>query len=235
MSALQIMGMPGNRHDHDDAQRHSGMGLQQTKTKPRGDDEMVSASNRHGGKQASGPTPEAAPTRPKKMIVLHWLTVLCLVMAAALILTRDQVDGRALEQWLLEGHRHFGLLVLLLLLARVVVRLRAGKLPPAGEHSPIIRVAAALTHIALYGLLLALPLLGWALSDAEDKPVHFLGATLPAIVGADEDLADRLQMLHTDAAWLLLGLVTLHVAAALVHHFVLRDGTLRMMLPKRRR
>ncbi|MET0331696.1 MAG: cytochrome b/b6 domain-containing protein [Dyella sp.] len=173
--------------------------------------------------------------RPKTLVVLHWLTVLCLIMAATLILTREQVDGRALEQWLLEGHRHFGLLVLLLLLARVAVRFRAGKLQPAGEHARIFRVAATLTHFALYGLLLALPLLGWALSDAEDKPVHFLGATLPAIVGADEDLADKLQLLHTDAAWLLLGLVTLHVAAALVHHFVLRDGTLRMMLPKRRR
>lgn len=219
------MGMQGNRHDHDDAQRHSGMGLQQTKMKPRSEHETVSAS----------PASETVPTRPRKMVVLHWLTVLCLIMAAGLILTRDQVDGRALGQWLLEGHRHFGLLVLLLLLARVAVRVRAGKLPPAGEHSPIIRVAAALTHIALYGMLLVLPLLGWALSDAEDKPVHFFGATLPTIVGADEDLADQLQVWHTDAAWLLLGLVTLHVAAALVHHFILRDGTLRMMLPKKRR
>jgi cytochrome b561 len=211
------------------------MGLQQTKKKPLGNDEVAFVSDKQGGNRSSRPTQETEPMRPKKMVVLHWLTVLCLIMAAALILTRDQVDGRALEQWLLEGHRHFGLLVLLLLVARVVVRIRTGKLPSVGNHSRIIRIAAALTHIALYGLLLALPLLGWALSDAQDKPVHFLGATLPAIVGADEDLADQLQLLHTDAAWLLLGLVTLHVAAALVHHFVLRDGTLRMMLPKRRR
>jgi cytochrome b561 len=213
------------------------MGLQTTKknASPSSQAEVTSVLGTQRGNQSPQPSPATAPMRPKKLVVLHWLTVLCLIFAAALILTRDQVDGRVLEQWLLEGHRHFGLLVLLLLLIRVVVRVRAGKLPPAGEHSPIIRIAATVTHIALYGLLLALPLLGWALSDAEDKPVHFLGATLPAIVGADEDLADQLQLLHTDAAWLLLGLVTLHVGAALVHHFVLRDGTLRMMLPKRRR
>jgi cytochrome b561 len=58
---------------------------------------------------------------------------------------------------------------------------------------------------------------------------------LPTIIGADEDLADRLQDLHVDAAWALLALVCLHIGAALWHHFVLRDGVLRRMLPARRR
>jgi cytochrome b561 len=98
-----------------------------------------------------------------------------------------------------------------------------------------MRVAAGATHVALYALLLAMPLLGWALSNAQGKPVHFLGATLPALVGDDEDLADRLQAWHIDAAWVLLALVCLHVAAALFHHFVLRDGVLRRMWPKSRR
>ncbi len=181
------------------------------------------------------PAEAATPTRPRMMVVLHWLTVLCLVIAAALILTRDQLDGRAIRQWLLEGHRHFGLLVLFLFFARVALRLRLGKLPPANHSTWIIRSVAGLTHLALYALLLALPVLGWCLSDASDKPVHFLGATLPALVGADEDLADRLLVWHQDAAWLLLGLVSLHVAAALWHHFVMRDEALRMMLPRRRR
>ena len=165
---------------------------------------------------------------------MHWLTVLCVCMAATLILLRDEVDGRALRQWLLEGHRHFGLFVLILFVLRVALRIRLGKLPPASHSAWPIRAAAALTHIALYAVLLALPLLGWALSNAQDKPVHFFGLTLPALVGGDEDLADQLQSWHIDAAWLLLALVSLHIAAALWHHFVLRDGTLRLMLPKRR-
>jgi cytochrome b561 len=137
--------------------------------------------------------------------------------------------------WLLEGHRHFGLFVLLLFFARVVLRIRLGKLPSDDRSSKAVRIMAGLTHIALYALLLGLPLLGWALSDAQGKPVHLLGLTLPMIVGADEDLADELQAWHLDAAWALLGLVSLHVAAALWHHFVLRDGVLRRMLPRRRR
>jgi cytochrome b561 len=178
--------------------------------------------------------PEPASSRPRKIVVLHWLTVLCLCFAAALILTREEISGRALRQWLLEGHRHFGLFVLVLFFIRVVVRIRAGKLPSEGKLPWALRAAAALTHIALYALLLSLPLLGWALSNAQDKPVHLFGLTLPALVGADDDLADTLQTWHVDAAWVLLALVLMHIAAALWHHFVLRDNTLRRMLPQRK-
>ena len=175
-----------------------------------------------------------ATSRPREMVILHWLTVLCVGLAAALILTRDEVSGRALRSWLLEGHRHFGLIVLLLCIARMGVRVRLGRLPPSADTSPLIRLAAGSTHLALYLVLLVMPLLGWALSNALGKPVHFLGATLPALVGADEDLADRLLVWHQDAGWLLLALICLHVAAALWHHFVLHDGVLRLMLPRRR-
>lgn len=183
---------------------------------------------------AKGSVDDALPTRPRALKVLHWLTALFLLLAAALILIRDEVDGRALRIWLLEGHRHFGLLILLLFLVRVGMRLRLGKLPGEGGTSALIRAAAGCTHIALYVLLLVQPLLGWALSNAEGKPVHFFGITLPALVASDEDLADNLTVWHQDVAWLLLALITLHVGAALWHHFVLRDRTLRMMLPARR-
>jgi len=172
---------------------------------------------------------------PRALRVLHWLTVICVVMAAAFILTRDQLDGRDVRLWLMEGHRHFGLFVLALFVIRVVVRLRVGKLPPSGGHPWPVRVAAGLTHIALYALLVTLPLLGWALTSAQGKPAHLFGATLPNLVAPDEDLADTLQTWHLNAAWVLLAIVCLHIAAALWHHFVMRDGVLRRMWPKRRR
>jgi len=184
---------------------------------------------------AAADTADEAPTRPRALVWMHWLTALFLAIAAALILTRDEVDGRSLRMWLLEGHRHFGLFVLLLFLARVAFRFRVGKLPSEGNASALIRLAAGTTHMALYVLLLAQPLLGWALSNAEGKPVHFFGITLPALVASDDDLADSLTVWHQDVAWVLLALITLHIGAALWHHFVLRDRTLRMMLPGRRR
>ena len=59
-----------------------------------------------------GGTPTQA-VRPGKMATLHWLTVFCVVAGVSLILLRDEVGGRALRQWLLDGHRHFGVFVLL--------------------------------------------------------------------------------------------------------------------------
>ncbi|RDS83916.1 cytochrome b [Dyella monticola] len=168
------------------------------------------------------------------MVALHWLTVLCLLGAATAILIRDEVSARAARQWLLEIHRHFGLLVLALFFIRLAMRARKNTWSAAG-HSLAMRAAAWLTHAALYALLLIQPLLGWALSSAQGKPVHFFGLTLPALVQADEDRADTLQTWHTEVAWVLLALITLHVAAALWHHFFLRDGVLRAMLPQRRR
>jgi cytochrome b561 len=178
--------------------------------------------------------PETPPRHPAKLMLLHWLTVLCLLLAATLILTRDQVAGRALRMWLLEGHRNVGLCVLALFFARVALRFRPRHLIPADRAPRLLGWLATLNHLALYALLLAQPLLGWALSDAQGKPVHLLGAKLPALVMPDEDLADALQGWHQWAAWLLLGLILLHVGAALWHHFVLRDGVLRRMLPPRR-
>ena len=184
----------------------------------------------------STPTIENKPARPRKIVWLHWLTVLCICFAAGLILLRDEVvSGRVLKQWLLEGHRHFGLFVLMLFFIRIAVRIRAGKLPPVGNMPKAIRAVATLTHIVLYALLLVLPVLGWATSNAQDRPVHLFGLTLPALVSPDEDLADSLQAWHIDAAWTLLALVLLHTGAALWHHFVVRDDVLRAMLPSRQR
>ncbi len=202
----------------------------QNKTPPAANDEVLSTPVTDERNEA-----ETKVMRPRSLVVLHWLTALFLAVAAALILIRDEVDGRALRLWLLEGHRHFGLLVLLLFAVRVVLRFRLGKLPGEGNTSALIRLAAGTTHMALYALLLVQPLLGWALSNAEGKPVHFLGITLPALVASDENLADSLTTWHQDVAWVLLALITLHMGAALWHHFVLRDRTLRMMLPERRR
>ncbi|WNL44375.1 cytochrome b/b6 domain-containing protein [Dyella sp. BiH032] len=172
--------------------------------------------------------------RPRSMRLLHWITAACVIVVAALALIRDETAGRVARQWLLEGHRHGGLLVLALVLVRLGLRVRFGKLPHV-VHSRLLRAAAVLTHAALYAALLAMPLIGWALSNAEDKPVHLFGLTLPALVADDEDLADRLLVWHQDVAWVLLALVSLHVAAALWHHFVRRDGVLRSMWPARRR
>jgi cytochrome b561 len=219
--------------DGDDAQVHLGHGKTE-KMIPAQQQDVPAPTTGAEHRLHRQPVSDVAITRPRKLVVLHWLTVLCLVLVAVFILTRDEVDGRAARMWLLEGHRHFGLFVLLLFFVRVAFRLRAGKLPHEEGPGRLMRWLAISTHMALYALLLVQPLLGWSLSNAEGKPVHFFGVTLPALVRPDEDLADSLHAWHQDTAWLLLALISLHVAGALYHHFILRDGVLRLMLPKRR-
>ena len=175
----------------------------------------------------------AAPARPVTRSVLHWPILFCATLAVAFGLIRLLADGRMLRMWLLDAHRNFGLFVLVLLFLGVGFRLRSRGLPRADKTSSIIRGLASANQAFLYVLLLAQPLFGWALRDAQAKPVHLLGVALPAIVKPNAELADALQMWHQNIAWLLLGLVSLHAAAALWHRFILRDGVLRAMLPAR--
>lgn len=163
-----------------------------------------------------------ALARPGRLVNSHWPAAPCGAMGVALLLARDQVRARALRQGLLEAHRHFGLLALALCCVRVALCDRRGRLQTSDHSSSPMRRVASLTQIVSYLLLLILLLPGWFLSGAEGKPVHLSGGTLPALAGADKDLADSMQIWHQDTAWLLLGLVLLQMAAALFQHFVLR-------------
>ena len=93
---------------------------------------------------------------------------------------------------------------------------------------------AGATHLLIYGLLLALPLVGWARMSAHEMELSLFGlTTLPPLVQEDSDFADTLGNVHVGLAWGLLALVLAHAVAALWHHHVRRDGVLRAMLPGR--
>ncbi|MDF3980618.1 cytochrome b/b6 domain-containing protein [Luteibacter sp. PPL201] len=167
---------------------------------------------------------------PRPIRWLHWLMALLVATAAGVALVRDDIGGRALRGVLLDIHRHLGLLVLALLALRIVLRLSLRHAP--GVPMPAwLRVGAGFTHLLLYALLLAMPLLGWALASAADQPIHLFGVAVPPIVAPDDDLADRLQAWHVRVAWVLLAVAGLHAGAALWHHLVRRDGVLRRMWP----
>ena len=170
--------------------------------------------------------------------VLHWGTAVAIVIAVAAMFVRDAIEDRLLRQLLLEIHRQLGMLVLITAALRLAARLRIG----LADHAPgmagaALRRAAGVAHGLLFGLLIALPLLGWALSSAHGITVALRGAVpLPKLVTPDSELADTLSDYHV---WLAcrasLVLVGMHVAAAAWHHFVRRDAVLRAMLPGRPR
>jgi cytochrome b561 len=91
---------------------------------------------------------------------------------------------------------------------------------------------ADFTHIALYVLLFALPLTGWMMSSARGFPVSWFGLVqLPDFVPKGRALYDAMLQTHHALGFALYAIVFLHAAAALKHHFVLKDDVLRRMLP----
>lgn len=182
--------------------------------------------------------PSATSTRtvsghPTLTKAIHWATVAAIVIAVAVMFVRDATEDRELRQFLLSMHRQLGLLVLLAAGVRIAIRLRRGLADHAPGMAVFMRWAAKAAHVLMYGVLIALPLLGWALTSAHGISLTFLGSVpLPKLVEADSDLADTLTDYHVWLAWGLLALVVMHVLAAAWHHFIRRDTVLQAMLPK---
>lgn len=165
---------------------------------------------------------------------LHWLMLLLIVAVYACIDLREIYpkgsDPReALKVW----HFMLGMSVFLLVWIRLLAHLVwpvPGIVPaPPGWQE----LMGKLMHIALYGLMIALPLLGWLTLGAEGKATPFFGLQLPALVAEDKNLAGLFKEIHElggTAGYFLIGL---HALAALFHHYFLRDNTLLRMLPTR--
>jgi cytochrome b561 len=135
-------------------------------------------------------------------------------------------------------HKWAGVSILLLSLARVAWRVthRPPALPAAVTRAmPTWQTQAYhATHHVMYALFFIVPLLGWAYSSAAGFPIVLFGQIpLPDFVGADKALAALIKPLHQLSAWALMGLAALHVAAALKHQWLDRDGLLLRMMPQR--
>ena len=87
-------------------------------------------------------------------------------------------------------------------------------------------------HLALYGLLIAQPIIGWFATSAYGAQISFFGLfTLPALVEKDESLSKPLFQVHELIGFIIAGLLVMHIGAALYHYFIRRDGVLQRMLP----
>jgi cytochrome b561 len=166
-------------------------------------------------------------------IGLHWLMLALLVAVYACmelrgIFPRGSDAYQAMKTW----HFMLGLSVFALVSVRIVLRL-AGRTPPiVPTPAPWQHRVAALVHLAIYAFMIVMPLLGWLALSADGKPVPFFGMALPPLVGPDEALAHQLEDIHETIGTIGYWLIGLHAAAALFHHYVVRDNTLLRMLPR---
>jgi cytochrome b561 len=166
---------------------------------------------------------------------LHWVIVALLVVQVTLAKIAEGLPLGLEKLAVLARHKSFGITILGLAIVRLGWRLF--NRPPAEPPMPRWQFAVArLNHWALYALLFAMPITGWLMSSAHAYPVSWFGLVqLPDLVAPDEMLEERLEAVHETLAKLLIALVLLHVAAALKHQFVDRDGLLFRMLPWRDR
>ena len=164
---------------------------------------------------------------------LHWLTLFLIVTIFVLAFSIDFASSKEEAVAVIQLHRSFGVTVWAVTLGRLVWR-QFARFPNWPADMPqAMRFAAQWSEYALYALLLIQPILGLLQTNARGDRVglFFLGQ-LPALIGTDRPLAKQLLEVHMTVGLLLLGLIALHVAAALYHHFWRRDDTLEAMLPQ---
>ncbi|MFN3887410.1 MAG: cytochrome b [Aquabacterium sp.] len=171
-------------------------------------------------------------------IALHWLLAIGILGAFAVGLYVDDLPFSPAKLKLINWHKWAGVTILALSVLRLLWRLthRPPALPARIEAAMPRwqRAAHHGTHHLMYLLFFAVPLLGWAYSSAKGFPIVWFGVLpLPDWVPVSDDLAAVLKPLHALAAWGLIGLVAVHVAAALKHQFIDRDGLLDRMRPGR--
>jgi superoxide oxidase len=166
-------------------------------------------------------------------IGLHWLMLLLLAAVYACMELRvNYPKGSAIRDGLKTWHYMLGFSVFILVWLRLLVQ-RFGPTPDIEPALPLGQARlAGWMKIALYVLMLCMPLLGWLLLSAEAKPVLFFGWEMPVLIGKDKALAKQIKEVHEIVGTAGYFLIGLHAAAALYHHFVVGDNTLRRMLPR---
>ena len=163
--------------------------------------------------------------------LLHWLMAVCIL--AMLFIGVGMVSTITPKYLTLVSiHKPLGIAILVLALIRLVVRLRYGAPPLPADLPEPMRLAAHLSHYALYILMIGMPLLGWSMLSAAGYPVVLYGGVrLPAILPQSDSLHTLLWNAHFYLAFLFFALILMHLAAALFHALVRRDGVFDTMAP----
>lgn len=162
-------------------------------------------------------------------IGLHWLTVMLLLIQFTTVWLwgRDADDAPAL----LSTHQAFGMTIWIVTIVRFVWRHSFACLPPFPAAMPQYQQRLAkVNEYGLYALLLVQPLSGLAMTLCRGRPFSLLGWKVPVLT-PNHGMSHMLHEIHQFGVTALLGLVTLHAAAALFHALILRDGIILRMLP----
>jgi cytochrome b561 len=163
---------------------------------------------------------------------LHWLIVVLIITQVILANLAEDLPLGMKKLAMFARHKSVGITILGLAVIRLLWRWANPTPLLPGTLKPYERVLATLTHAGLYVVLFAMPLTGWMMTSARGFPVSWFGFfQLPDFVPKDKALYDAMKETHDTLALILYAIVFLHVAAALKHHYILKDDVLKRMLP----
>ena len=163
----------------------------------------------------------------------HWSVVLMLVFQYIWAWLIEETESITLRLELVAQHKTIGMLVLVFAVLRLVWRFIKTPPPLPATMSGWEKWAAKMGHLALYGLLFAVPISGWFFSQAAGYGDYWWGPiSIPSVVEPSVEAEELFYELHEIFVTLLMVVVAVHVLAALRHHFILKDDVLKRMLPK---
>jgi cytochrome b561 len=163
---------------------------------------------------------------------LHWLIVALIIVQVILANIAEDLPLGMKKLAMYARHKSVGITILGLAVIRLAWRWANPTPELPTTLKPYERTLAGLTHAGLYILLFAMPLTGWMMTSARGFPASWFGFfQLPDFVPKNDSLYNAMKETHDTLALALYAIVFLHVAAALKHHFLLKDHVLRRMLP----
>lgn len=162
---------------------------------------------------------------------LHWTMAALIIVAIALgAVSAFLPTGHQPRQGLLEVHKSLGFTILALLIVRVMWRLAAGEPRYRMPLRRLTHLASRAGHLALYGLMLFMPVSGYLYSAAGGYSLHWFGPLQwPRLVPRDDGLAAWGQRLHDRGGWAIAAVFAAHLAAVAWHQWIKRDEVLSRM------
>jgi cytochrome b561 len=163
--------------------------------------------------------------------LLHWLMAICIL---SMLFIGVGMVSTIMPKYLplVAIHKPLGIAILVLALIRLGVRLRYGAPALPADLPEPMKLAAYLSHYALYALMIGLPLIGWAMLSAAEYPIVLYGGLhLTPILPQSDTLHALLWDAHFYLAFAFFALILMHVAAALFHALVRHDGVFESMAP----
>ena len=170
---------------------------------------------------------------PSSSKLFHWLVAISVIIQAPLGVIIGNAELGAWQDRLYNFHKSMGVLILILMVLRLLNRLIVGAPAPEPTIAPWQRSLSSAVHGLLYVLLILQAIIGYLANSAFGAGTPFFGLfEIPPMIANNEPLSNTLFMFHRWIGIALILLVGLHVAAALQHYFIQRDGVLQRMLPQ---